>query len=115
MDNYINLSRTYLELSTEGKNDDNEGFFDQLGISKPIGFPELLKNKRVIVLSEAGTGKTTELIEGAKRLRKEGKAAFFIRIENLKNNLEDSFELGCENEFVDFLKGDQEGWIFWIL
>jgi hypothetical protein len=44
----------------------------------------LLTMTRVVILAEAGTGKTHELRETARRLRREGKAAFFCRIEWLE-------------------------------
>jgi hypothetical protein len=44
---------------------------------------DLLTMTRVVILAEAGTGKTHELRETARRLRREGKAAFFCNIEDL--------------------------------
>ena len=47
------------------------------------GWPELLKHARVLVLAEAGSGKTIEMKEQTKRLVGEGKFAFFIALELL--------------------------------
>lgn len=109
---YIDLNRTFSELSKEGKNDDNEAFFDQIGLGKAIPIHDLIENKRIIILSEAGTGKTTELLECANKLRSEGKFAFFLRLENLNGVFEDAFEVGSEEEFKLFINSDQVGWIF---
>src|SRR5262249_36200126 len=48
-----------------------------------IHWSDLLTMTRVVILAEAGTGKTHELRETARRLRREGKAAFFCHIEDL--------------------------------
>jgi len=109
---YVDLNRTYSELSKEGKNDDNEAFFDQIGLGQALNIRDLIEKKRIIILSEAGTGKTTELLQTAGSLRSEGKFAFFLRLENLNGDFEDAFEVGTEVEFQNFVNGEQSGWIF---
>ena len=47
------------------------------------GWPELLKQPRVVILAEAGSGKTREMREQAKRLAAQGKFAFFVALESL--------------------------------
>ncbi len=112
VETYIDLDRKYSELSTEGKSDDNEGFFDQIGIAKQITLHDLLLEKRIIILSEAGTGKTTELRIAAQKLNAEGKQSFFLRLENLNNDLDIAFEVGTEAQFNQFVNSDEECWIF---
>ena len=48
-----------------------------------IGWPDLLDYSRVILLAEAGAGKTVEMREQVKRLVGEGKSAFFVAMESL--------------------------------
>src|SRR5689334_22770891 len=48
-----------------------------------LGWGALLHHRRVVVLAEAGSGKTEELKQLSDRLRHEGKAAFFIRLDAL--------------------------------
>ena len=48
-----------------------------------IGWPDLLDYSRVILLAEAGAGKTVEMREQVKRLIGEGKFAFFVAMESL--------------------------------
>ena len=69
---------------------------------------DLLDMTRVIILAEAGTGKTHELRETARRLRREGKAAVFCRIEELAvNGLENALLEGNVEEFRNWK--DQTG------
>jgi hypothetical protein len=69
--------------------------------SDRIPWPELLAMKRVVILAEAGTGKTHELRETTHRLRRQKKAAaFFCRIEELADrSLEEALEEGSDTEF----------------
>jgi hypothetical protein len=51
---------------------------------RPVdGWPELLTHPRVVILAEAGSGKTREMQEQAKRLVGEGQFAFFLPLESL--------------------------------
>lgn len=43
----------------------------------------LLKYRRVVLLAEASSGKSEEFRAQIEKLKKEGKAAFFVRIEEL--------------------------------
>ena len=51
----------------------------------PGGQPweEILKSERVVILAEAGAGKTYEMQTTARRLKKEGRAAFFMELADL--------------------------------
>jgi hypothetical protein len=68
---------------------------------------------RVVILAEAGTGKTHELRETARRLRREGKAAFFCRIEWLAtDSLENALSEGNIEEVRSWLEGSHTAWFF---
>jgi hypothetical protein len=74
---------------------------------------DLLIKTRVIILAEAGTGKTHELRETARRLRREGKAAFFCHIEDLATDgLETALSEGHGEEARSWLAGDHSAWFF---
>ena len=74
---------------------------------------DLLTMTRVVILAEAGTGKTHELRETARRLRREGKAAFFCRIEDLATDgLEKALSEGNGEEVRSWLAGDHAAWFF---
>lgn len=55
---------------------------------------DLLNLHRVVLLSEAGAGKTEEIRHAAQSLRDDGKAAFFLRLEHISTSFEAAFEEG---------------------
>jgi hypothetical protein len=65
----------------------------------------------VVVLSEAGAGKTAEIREQARRLRREGRAAFFIRLEHAAVEFESAFEEGDFESFQHWTASMEEGWL----
>ncbi len=73
---------------------------------------QLFEEYRVVILAEAGAGKTYELEGAAQRLRAQGKAAFFIRIEDLSEQFESAFEVGTAAAFNSWLASADEGWFF---
>lgn len=102
---YIELKRTFRELhSSDEANALIQG-------NDKLSLPELLQERRVVVLSEGGSGKTWELQEAAKRLRSEGKAAFFIRLEHVVNGFEGAFDSGNIDEFSTWLASTEPGWL----
>ena len=108
---FIDLDRTFHELSTS--NIDNERMVDDyypVGDSRNWG--SLLNEKRLLILSEAGSGKTTEIYNAALRLNKENKPAFFLRLEHISSDLEVAFEVGSYDTFLIWIASDEEGWLF---
>jgi hypothetical protein len=73
---------------------------------------QLFDEYRVVILAEAGAGKTYELEGAARRLQDQGKAAFFIRIEDLSEHFENAFEVGSAEAFIKWLASSDEGWFF---
>lgn len=84
-------------------------FFGFTGIKKWV---DLFQINRAIILAEAGAGKTEEFRAAAKRLRKDGKKAYFLRLEHVNNDFDSSFEVGDYGEFNHWLAGEERSWIF---
>ncbi len=76
-----------------------------------LKWDHLLSLHRSIVLSEAGSGKTEEIRHAARRLRADGKAAYFLRLEHISKSFETAFEEGTYEEFVIWLDSTQDGWL----
>ena len=53
---------------------------DQAYLGKGIGWAQLLESQRILLIAEAGTGKTHECKAQAKLLFEAGEAAFFLQI-----------------------------------
>ncbi|KTS92471.1 hypothetical protein NS376_23390, partial [Pseudomonas oryzihabitans] len=107
---FIELNRTFHELSQSAENDDVEAR-SVSGFGKSLTWADLISHHRVVLLSEAGSGKSAEIRHTARRLRKEGKFAFFVRLEHVVEGFEDAFEEGTYDEFVAWLEGAEDGWV----
>ena len=81
------------------------------GAGERLGWPDLINKYRLIILSEAGSGKTEEIRNVARTLREEGKPAFFLRLENIPKYFEDAFEVGTYEDFEKWLASGEEGWL----
>jgi hypothetical protein len=76
------------------------------------GWRALEEQYRVLVLADAGAGKTFEAKDRAAKLRADGANAFFIRIEAIDAAFENGFEVGTADEFAEWLAGDGEAYFF---
>lgn len=107
---HIELNRTFHELSrVKGSVSDEVPLFPS---GDALSWNSLLDEHRIVVLSEAGTGKTHEIREVAKNLRKQDKAAFFLRLEHVAVDFDSAFEEGTLADFELWISSADEGWIF---
>jgi hypothetical protein len=78
--NPIELDREFAILPA-GPIDDENSYL--LSVRPTLGWVDLLDRPRVVILGAAGSGKTTELENAARRLNAQGRTAFFIRLNEL--------------------------------
>ncbi len=109
---YIELNRTFHELSQYATESDDVNLSHASHVGKRLSWSDLIQEYRVVLLSEAGSGKTEEIRNIARKLRSEGKASFFIRLEHIPNDFEDAFEVGSFEQFQVWLASSWEGWLF---
>ena len=78
------IERTFQNIP-EGKlsEADQQSFLVSLGWSRGTTWEDLLRSRRVLMISEAGAGKTYECREQAQRLRDAGEPAFFVELARL--------------------------------
>ena len=107
---YVELSRTFHELSKHVRENDDFDISEAFHVGGVLTWADLLKNYRTVILSEAGSGKTEEIRATARKLRAEGKAAFFLRLENVAHDFDAAFEVGSLDEFNTWLASDDEAW-----
>ena len=105
MTDYIDLQRRFRDAADEDPVDPGYGaLLPEYGVGEGIGWPELLESDRVVLLAEAGSGKTVEMRAQARRLVEDGKAAFFAPVEYLDRK-----------PFVDLLSAEErerfEAWL----
>lgn len=108
---FIELQRTFHELSKHSNENDEIDISRTFGIGERLRWPNLIKEYRLIILSEAGSGKTSEIRNIARKLREEGKPAFFLRLEHIPRDFEDAFEEGTYEAFEEWLASGEEGWL----
>ena len=75
------IERTFQNIP-EGKlsEADQQSFLVSLGWSRGTTWEDLLRSRRVLMISEAGAGKTYECREQAQRLWDAGEPAFFVEL-----------------------------------
>jgi hypothetical protein len=110
LDKFIPIKRSFHALrQNEDTNDDSD--LTGLRGEGRLTWDDLLVAPRVVLLSEAGSGKTMETRNVCRRLRMEDKAAFFIRIEHVVESFEEAFEEGTFEEFEAWTSSGYEGWL----
>lgn len=115
-DEFIELRRTFIKLpckyAQEAKEDDLD-ISDSLlrSFGKELSWGDLHEKFRIILLAEAGAGKTFEIRQTTQKLRSKGKYAFFLRLEHVMDGFDHSFEEGSIDEFSNWLSSNEEGWI----
>ena len=101
MSQFVDLSRRFREL-TQIELDEPEllALANEYRHLSSLSWSELLEHPRVLVLAEAGSGKTREIQEQVVRLRRDGKHAFFLALESLdRESLTDCLGAGDEKLF----------------
>lgn len=112
LDNFIDLDRTFRDLSISHDEGDEAKMVRLWGRETPTRWVDLLTEPRVILLAEAGSGKTEEIRHVCRRQRRKGKPAFFLRIEHVVEDFENSFEEGSIEELEAWIASGEPGWLF---
>lgn len=110
-DDFVELERTFHDLRIDAQAGDDGEMQRVLFRNDAVDWRQLLAEYRVVLLAEAGAGKTQEIRAAATRLRSAGSLAFFLRIEHIAASLEDAFEIGDAGEFAAWLGSADEGWL----
>jgi hypothetical protein len=106
LDRYFSLVPKF-EIDSDEQ--DFRSFFSE---PKRTGWPDLEEEFRCVILAEAGAGKTFEMEARAKHAEEQGRAAFFIRIEDIEDGFETAFEVGSAHALESWLNSREEAWFF---
>jgi hypothetical protein len=109
---FVQLDRHFSLLSKTQEEAEHADFLDIWGDSKSKSWSQIEDGYRTVILAEAGAGKTEEMKQRARKGVANGRAAFFIRIEDIDIDFEDSFEVGDPQSFADWLASSHEGWFY---
>jgi hypothetical protein len=112
MEDYVSLDREFSPVYKSDKEAETAEYLLDWGFAKPATWDQLEERFRCIILAEAGAGKTEELRQRAGSLNAKGKAAFFIRIEDIEADFYTAFEIGTEDQFRAWLQSTDEAWFF---
>jgi hypothetical protein len=111
---FIELGRTFHVSAANGAQSDDVDLTQPSGQRGKMTWKDLLAQPRVVILSGGGSGKTFEIRHRAKVLHDEGKPAFFLRIEHVRDDFAGAFDkaAGTHEQFLDWVKSGDEGWVF---
>src|SRR6266581_6465028 len=108
--NFINLDRYFVPLTKDQEPNLDIGRFWGHRVSGWLGWEELIRRRRVILLAEAASGKTEEFRHQCDVLRSAGSPAFFLRIEELaEQGTETALDTEGAQLFETWLTGSGEG------
>ncbi len=110
LNEFIPLKRSFRALRLSDDTNDDTDLKGLRGEDR-LTWDDLLVGPRVVLLSEAGSGKTMETRNACRVLRGEGRVAFFIRIEHVVESFEEAFEEGTFEEFETWTASGGEGWL----
>ncbi|MGH8107551.1 MAG: hypothetical protein ACREO1_02380 [Arenimonas sp.] len=113
-DNFIELDRTFHKSVATDAKSDHIDLMQPFGRRGQITWSDLLVHRRVVILSGGGAGKTAEIRHRAKLLHSEGRPAFFLRIEHVRDDFAGAFDrvAGNHGQFQEWVKSGEEGWVF---
>ena len=120
MSGFIDLRRRFRDLlnvepeQRELEETDILASLGEMGFGSGIGWPELLEHPRVVILAEAGAGKTTEMREQARALVEEGRFAFYVPLESLDREQMTGLFLQRDRDQFEAWKADgqEPAWFF---
>ena len=115
MTDFIDLERRFHVL-TDAELEDTELLLACSGyeFSSDTGWSDLLESSRVVLLAEAGAGKTVEMREQERRLAEENKFAFFMTVESLDRESVGTLPSSVDESRFEAWKADGEAlaWFF---
>ncbi|MCH9026345.1 MAG: hypothetical protein IIA05_04400 [Proteobacteria bacterium] len=114
MTDYLDLGRQFMPFQDEESWEVQYQSFLSDEFYGCEGWPSLLENKRIVILAEAGAGKTAEMREKAMALVHAGSTAFFATVNELAvAPFSDSLFTAKEKQrFHDWLNGNCEAIFF---
>jgi len=108
----VDLSRQFVRWSAEAiSNLEVEHLRDIPSFS--LTWQDLLERRRVVILAEAGSGKSTELARQAEILQQKGKPCFKVTLQNIgrKGSFGKALSREARTEFDAWKAGDYAAWL----
>ena len=113
VDANVPLERRFSLVTPNKDTEYDDGWLEAYWAQKgPKTWADLEAEYRVILLADAGAGKTHEALNRAQRGDEEGRPSFFIRIEDIDVDFDEAFEVGTSEQFEEWLASVGEAWFF---
>lgn len=109
---HVDLDRTFSPIHASDKDAEDHEITVVFGRIKPIGWGNVENSHRAVILAGAGIGKTHEMKRRAEKKTEAGEVAFFLRIEDIDEDLSLSFEVGDDEAFDAWLLSAEEAWFY---
>ena len=108
----IALDRRFIEWNNEEPPDPET--HRALGLGEPgIGWDELLLKSRAVILAEAGSGKTEEMLERARITVANHRIAFYVTVEDVgRDGLEGALGISDRERLAAWHTSTDEAWFF---
>lgn len=107
----IDLDRRFVEWNDEEKAVDPD-VMAEYGFGQ-LTWQQLGERRRVVVLAEAGSGKTEELKAEARRHTAAGQFAIYAKLQDVgRNGLQRSLRYADQSRLAAWMASDQPGWLF---
>lgn len=110
------LQRSFIDLKGEvSYTTEQHSVLTRMGWKGDLKWSDLLKSQRILIISEAGAGKTYECREEQSRLIKLGESAFYLDLAELsRSNLKDLLSSEEEGAFDAWLSSQSEVATFFL-
>ncbi|MBR1188509.1 hypothetical protein [Bradyrhizobium sp. AUGA SZCCT0160] len=108
----IELDRQFVELheNQESDLDTVADFGESVGA---LTWTDLLARRRVVLLAEAGSGKTTEMKARARQQSEAGRYSFYVTVQDVgRIGLLESMNAPDRARFADWRSSENAGWLF---
>jgi hypothetical protein len=108
----IPLSRRFFEW--DGKEHPDPEVRRALGLEEGgVGWDELLLKRRVVILAEAGSGKSTEMADRARLIAAAGRFGFYTAVEDVgRDGLECALGVTEQERLGAWRASDEDAWFF---
>ena len=108
----VPLVRRFSRVPASLEASDEQHIQELFGFSEATTWEAIDKGYRSVVLAEAGAGKTFEMLARATFLERQDRPAFFIRIEEIEDDFQQSFEVGNAGLFEQWLGSVNDAWFY---
>lgn len=110
---YVNLNRVFFGWTSEDEWLSDPDILSRYRLGSALAWPDVLKRRRVVILAEAGSGKTEELKEQARLAKTEANFAVYATVQDVaRKGLAASLSRDDEEAFSKWRASDNPGWFF---